>query len=260
MYPKIEDQIEALSAVKKKINVDQNGTLIYLTISGSHLYGFPSGDSDVDYRGAYITGEENLLGLYGKRDMIGLREPQDIEVFELKKELNLALKSNCNVLEHINANPVYRTAEYLDMKRLVNNAMSKKGLYGSYRGLARFNYKKFIMRDRRTYKKYLYIFRGLMAGIHVLQTGRIQPSLVELNKYFKIKDLDVLIKHKIEGKEKEEVRDAIDSGALDEHIGSLFSRLDKAYEKSKIPEKPDEDDIERLNRWLINLRKERIRR
>jgi len=258
-YPNIEDQIKVIASVKKKINEDQNGKLIYLTISGSHLYGFPSKDSDVDYRGAYLTGEENLLGLRGKRDVIEISEP-DIVVFELKKELGLALKSNCNVLEHINATPIYRTAEYLDMKRLVNNALGKRGIYNSYRGMAMFNYKKFIMRDRRTYKKYLYIFRGLMAGIHVLETGRIQPNLIELNKYFRIKHLDVLIEHKREGTEKEVVKAEIDSGQVDEEIVKLFERLDRAYERSKIPDKPDSEDAEAVHRWLVNLRKDRIRR
>ena len=271
MYPNIEDQIKVIASVKKKINEDQNGTLIYLTISGSHLYGFPSVNSDVDYRGAYLTGEENLLGLHGKRDVIELIKPRraypdespdpaDVVVFEMKKELGLALKSNCNVLEHINATPIYRTAEYLDMKRLVNNALGKRGIYNSYRGMAMFNYKKFIMRDRRTYKKYLYIFRGLMAGIHVLETGRIQPNLIELNKYFRIKHLDVLIEHKREETEKEVVKAEIDSGLIDEEIVKLFERLDRAYERSKIPDKPDLEDVEAVHRWLVSLRKDRIRR
>jgi len=62
----LEEQIKVIARIKEKIDKDQNGELIYLTISGSDLYGFPSKDSDVDYRGTYLTGTENLLGLHKK--------------------------------------------------------------------------------------------------------------------------------------------------------------------------------------------------
>lgn len=252
MYPPLEDQIKVVSQIKKQVDETQNGRVIYITISGSHLYGFTSRDSDVDYRGTYITGTENLLGLRRKRDVIEMKP--DIVMFELSKEINLAIKGNCNVLEHINSEPVYRTAESIELKRMVNNTFGKRGLYNSYRGMAMFNYKKFILKGKKTYKKYLYVFRGLMAGIYTLQTGRIQPNIVELNKYFKIPLVKTLVKHKQEGSENEEVADLVNSGELDELIPELFTRMDKAYDKCKISPKPDEDGVSEINSWLIEQR------
>jgi len=248
----IEEQIKAVSLIKQKVDTSQNGRVIYITISGSDLYGFPSKDSDVDYRGTYITGTENLLGLGRKRDVIEMKP--DIVMFELAKEINLAVKGNCNVLEHINAEPVYRTAESLELKQMVNNTFGKRGLYNSYRGMAMFNYKKFILRGKKTYKKYLYVFRGIMAGTHALQTGRIEPNIITLNKYFKIPLVKTLIKYKTGGAEKEEVSDLVDSGELDALIPPLFERMDKAYDRCKISEKPDEDGLEEINSWLIEQR------
>lgn len=253
MMPPIEDQIEVVSKIKRKINTDQNGRVIYIIVSGSHLYGFPSPNSDVDYRGAFVTGTENLLGLHKKRDVIEMKP--DIVMFEIAKEIGLAIKGNCNILEHINAEPIYRTAESVELRQLVNNTFGKKGLYNSYRGMAVFNYKKFILKGKKTYKKYLYVFRGLMAGTYALQTGRIQPNMVELNKYFKLPEIKTLIKHKLEGTEESEVEDLKESGRLDEMIPSLFEKMDGAYLKSRIPEKPDEDDFLKMNSWLIELRK-----
>jgi len=252
MYPKIEDQIKVVSAIKQKVDKDQNGRVIYIMISGSHLYGFTSQDSDMDYRGTYITGTENLLGLQRKRDVIEMKP--DIVMFELAKEINLAVKGNCNVLEHINAEPIYRTAESLELKRMVNNTFGKRGLYNSYRGMAMFNYKKFILRGKKTYKKYLYVFRGLMAGTYALQTGRIQPNIIELNKYFKIPLVKTLVTHKRDGTENEELRDIVDSGKLDALIPDLFDKMDKAYDRCKISEKPDEDGLSQINSWLIEQR------
>jgi len=252
----LEEQIKTIARVKDKIDRDKNGTLIYLTISGSDLYGFSSKDSDVDYRGTYLTGTEGLLGLNTKRDVIEMKP--DIVLFEMLKELHLALKGNCNVLEHINAEPIYRTAEFLEMKQMINNAFPKRGVYNSYRGMAMFNYKKFIMKGRKTHKKYLYVMRGLMAGIYVLQTGRIESNIETLNKYFKIPEVKALIKAKREGFEKDEIIDSIEDGSLDSMIPVLFERMDKAYIKSKLPDRVDPDLWDEVNRWLINLRTEKI--
>lgn len=252
----LEEQIKTIARIKEKIDTDQNGMLVYLTISGSDLYGFASKDSDVDYRGMYLTGTENLLGLHKKRDVIEMKP--DIVLFELEKELNLALKGNCNVLEHINAEPIYRTSDFLDMRQMINNAFPKKGLYDSYRGMAMFNYKKFIMAGRKTYKKYLYVFRGLMAGTHALQTGRIESNIETLNKYFKLDEVKTLIKAKREGFENDECISLIENGRLDAMIPELFDRIDKAYVKSKIPDKVDPQLWNEINSWVISLRTDKI--
>jgi len=256
MRVSIEEQIKQVSRIKRRVNELQNGRVIYIIISGSDLYGFPSKDSDVDYRGTYIAGTENLLGLSKKRDVIELKP--DISMFEIAKEINLAVKGNCNILEHINAEPIYRTAESIELKQMVNNTFGKKGLYNSYWGMAAFNYKKFILRGKKSYKKYLYVFRGILAGTHALETGRIQSNMVELNKYFKVPEIKLLIKHKVEGTEEEEIKDLKESGQFDELIPPLFDRMERAYLRSKIPESPDEDGVAKLNSWLINLRKSQL--
>lgn len=250
----LESQIETVSKIKKRVNELQGGRVIYVTISGSDLYGFPSEDSDVDYRGCYQTATGNLLGLKRRRDVVEMKP--DIVMFELAKEINLAVKGNCNVLEHLNAKPVYRTAESVELTQMINNAFGKRGLYNSYRGMALFNYRKFILQGKKTYKKYLYVFRGLLAGIYALQTGRIEPNINELNRYFKIRKVTELVKHKVEGTENEKVSEMIESGVLDELIPSLFERMDKAYTKCKIPEQPSDEDLDGINHWLIEVRRE----
>jgi uncharacterized protein len=247
----IEEQIAVIAQIKKELNTKQNGKLLYLTISGSDLYGFPSQNSDVDYRGAYITGTHNLLGIRRISDVVELKP--DIVLFEVKKEIGLALESNCNVLEHLNAPAIYKTPESMDLTRLLNNSITKEGVYNSYRGMAMFNYKKFILQGKKSYKKYLYVFRGLMAGIYVLQTGKIQSNINELNQYFKIPEITHLVKCKTDGLEESEVEDLKNSGTLDDLIEPLLKRLDSAYEKTKMPSIKDRDDTE-INSYLIKLR------
>jgi predicted nucleotidyltransferase len=44
--------------------------LLFATVSGAHLYGFPSPDSDYDLRGAHVLPAEDSLGLLPKRETI----------------------------------------------------------------------------------------------------------------------------------------------------------------------------------------------
>ena len=42
--------------------------LLFVTVSGAHLYGFPSADSDVDLRGSFAAPLADVLGLDTPRE------------------------------------------------------------------------------------------------------------------------------------------------------------------------------------------------
>src|SRR2546428_2711919 len=78
--------------------------LLFATISGAHLYGFPSRDSEFDLRGAHILPLEKVVGLDVKHERIesskvikGLE--MDIVSHDVRKFCSLLLKKNCYVLE-----------------------------------------------------------------------------------------------------------------------------------------------------------------
>lgn len=250
----IKEEIELISKLKNKVHSNE-GSLMNIYISGSHLYGWESKDSDLDIRGCFVLNKEKFLGLNYPIEVLELKgeEGKDIVLFEIKKLINLAIKGNCNILEELNAEQIYKNVEFVRLRQLINNAFGKRGIYNSYRGLAEFNYKKFILSGKNTVKKYLYVFRGLMAGIYCLQTGLIEPNMEKLNKTFKIKEVDELLKIKRNGLEEEPLKD-LENGNLDLIIKDLFNKLDKAYLKSKIPDKPDKEDIEEINKFLISIR------
>ena len=81
---------------------------IFYTLSGAHLYGFPSSDSDFDIRGCHIQDKREICGLNVPKDVIE-RMTGDIDFvsFDIKKELGLILQNNSNVLEHVFAPPWY---------------------------------------------------------------------------------------------------------------------------------------------------------
>src|ERR1700753_3827706 len=80
--------------------------LLFATISGAHLYGFPSPDSDFDLRGAHILPLEKIAGLEVEDETVqdsriieGLE--MDIVSHDARKFFGLLLKKNGYVLEQL---------------------------------------------------------------------------------------------------------------------------------------------------------------
>jgi predicted nucleotidyltransferase len=251
---KYEDTLEEVTRVKREISIKTAGIVLYLTISGSHLYGFSGPDSDIDYRGCYLTDTNTVLGMHRIREVMKFKP--DTELYELYKEIYGLLKGNCNVYEHLNAKPIYSTAESMTLKSLANRAMGKKGIYGSYKGLATNNHKKFILGGKASPKKYLYVVRGLMAGAHALITGTIEPNLIKLNSIHKYDIIDELIKAKTEGFENGNMPGYINIDELETTIEVLYAIIDEAYEESSLPDEPSDDIKDEINSFVIRTRKD----
>ena len=84
---------------KLKELVKNNGSLIYAYIRGSHAYGLNVETSDIDTGGIYIANNKDLLSLPGYyKDQVS-DEKNDNVVYEVRKFLELLLKSNPNMLE-----------------------------------------------------------------------------------------------------------------------------------------------------------------
>src|SRR3954469_15023331 len=86
-----------------RIVAAQPHPLLFATISGAHLYGFPSPDSDYDLRGAHVLPLEAVVGLEvpdetleESRVIDGLE--MDIVSHDVKKFFGLLLRKNGYVL------------------------------------------------------------------------------------------------------------------------------------------------------------------
>jgi predicted nucleotidyltransferase len=84
----------------------QNYAPLFVTVSGAHLYGFPSPDSDVDLRGAHLLPLRCVVGLdmpnqtiERKLDLAGVEV--ELVSHDLGKYLRLLVKNNGYVLEQI---------------------------------------------------------------------------------------------------------------------------------------------------------------
>jgi len=261
----LETRIKLIAKIKKELNDKYSGELFSLVISGAHLYGFESKDSDIDIRGVYIVNTHKLLGLTKPRQVIDKitlsangKEFKDIVIYELGKETRLLIKSNCNAFERLVSEPkLFTSSEYLDWYKKM--LLTKIGVYRSYKGLAMHNYDKFISSGRKsTVKKYLYIFRGLMAGITTLEEHRIEPNINILTRRFKVPIIKKLVRLKKEGREEGILPSHISTSILDSMISRFLDRLDNAYFKSKLPDVISQDEFNEINSLIISIRKNHL--
>lgn len=228
---------------------------VYYSVSGAHLYGWESPDSDIDVRGSHIIPLKKMIGLGKPKDVvektIGL---YDFVSFDIGKEISLLMANNCNVLENVLATPFSYGVDgkyYGGLKQIARGALSKV-VSQPYRGLARSNYEKFIAgKSTVSSKKYLYVLRSLMAAIYCLRYGRIEADLRKLNadSLFRYALIDELVAKKRMFKEKEEQKANYEAEKL---IKQLNLELGLAEVESSLPDTPQ--NKEEANQFLIDTR------
>jgi len=231
-------------------------SIIFYTLSGAHLYGFPSSDSDFDIRGCHIQDKREICGLNVPKDVIEImRGDIDFVSFDIRKELGLILRNNSNVLEHVFAPPLVSGPLLPTLKKIAGLSLST-AVFNPYHGLASHNWKngsvpKTPVNGDNSVKRYLYILRSLMAGIFVLDKGRIEPNINELNRHFRYPLVDEFVSIKMNGCEKGLIESREDADIL---ITQLFHDLDTARENSPLPKNPPEEVFDLANEFLLECR------
>jgi len=236
------------------INLPVPHPLLFATISGAHLYGFPSPDSDIDVRGSFILPMDELLGLQSPQETVTRTYEHDgrevdLVAHDLRKFVMLMLKRNGYVLEQIYSPLVVHGGAALEELRVLARGCIVRHLVHHYRGFAHNQMALMQKQSPPRLKDLLYVYRVLLTGIHVLQTGEIEANLRHLNAHFHLPDIDELIARKIA-----EGTPLTEGEAHLPRIDELLSRLDDAFEKSKLPEKPT--NFLALNAFVIRIRKE----
>ena len=89
--------------------------LIFATVSGAHLYGFASPDSDWDLRGVHLLPADEVLGLFDPQETIEQEQKEDgveldLVTHDARKFFALLLKRNGYVLEQLYSPLVVHTS------------------------------------------------------------------------------------------------------------------------------------------------------
>lgn len=181
--------------------------LLFVTISGAHLYGFESPDSDVDLRGCHIVPASEWFMLDPPRDTVevmdrGSRPEADLVTHDARKFFLLLLKNNGYVLEQVMSPLVVRAApEFEELRALAQGCITRHHQHHFSR-FARNQWELVVRSGAPTVKGLLYTYRVLLAGIHLMRTGRVESNLRRLNAEFRLAWIDDLIARKVGGDEK----------------------------------------------------------
>ena len=232
--------------------------LLFATISGAHLYGFPSPDSDFDLRGAHVLPLERVIGLDVRDETVedsrvieGLE--MDIVSHDARKFFGLLLKKNGYVLEQL-FSPliVHTTPEHSELKDLARSCVTRHHSH-HYFGFAETQWKLFLKESPRRVKPLLYVYRVLLTGIHLMRTGELEANLLTLNQEFQLPYIAELVARKLAGPEKSKLEDA-DLAFHEAEYQRLRAELQAAHDASKLPELPSDETRGALNNLLVRVR------
>ena len=112
--------------------VDQHPyPLVFATISGAHLYGFPSADSDYDLRGIHLLPLADVVGLKTGHETVeksGVYDGLEVDLVthDARKFFTLLLRKNGYVLEQL-LSPlvIHSTPEHEELKALSQGCITR---------------------------------------------------------------------------------------------------------------------------------------
>ncbi len=232
--------------------------LLFATVSGAHLYGFPSPDSDFDLRGAHILPAREVLALTHAYDTLELmrNEPGfelDLVTHDLAMYFDLLLKKSGNMLEQLYSPlVVHTTPEHDELKSIAAGCVTSALAY-HYLGFAQTQWRLFSKETAPRVKPLLYIYRVYLTGIHIMETGEVQANLVDLNKKYRLPFIDDLIALKLAGPEKGTLKQS-DLAFHESEKNRLDALLRTRSESSHLPLAPSAACAGALSDLLVRLR------
>lgn len=239
---------------------------VFATVSGAHLYGFASPDSDVDLRGAYLLDARTMLGLAPPDETMTIvaneappGSSKELELdwvaHDLRKFVRMMVSHNGYAMEQLYSPLVVVSGPiHEELKSLGRGAITRP-MVRHYFGFAKGRRQRLREPDP-TVKHLLYAYRVYLSGIHLMQTGELDANLPSLNRRFRLGPIDELVERKREGAEKMKLHPdelATHMG----HLDRLESALTEAHERSHLPMEPlTTIDLEDL---VIRVRLETLR-
>lgn len=229
--------------------------LMFATVSGAHLYGFPSPDSDFDLRGVHILPVKNVVALEQHDETIESMRMEgslelDLVTHDIKKFFLMLLKKNGYVLEQLFSPLVVRTSsEHEELKEIAVQCVTRYHNH-HYLGFSETQWRLFAKEEVPRVKPLLYVYRVLLTGIHLMRTGVIEANLTTLNKEFRLPYIDELVELKKGGEHQTQAQ--IDLHFHESEFLRLRKQLEEEGEKTTLREKPE--GREALDELLVRCR------
>lgn len=232
------------------------GRMLLCGITGSHFYGFPAPDSDLDLKGIHLAPTRALLGLSRPDPAINAEGWEsgvlcDYTSNEAEQALRLLLKGNGNMLERI-FSPIqlYKSAERDQLLELAPAYLSRR-VFHHYKGFFQQVCEQHLKDGDRRVKPLLYAYRTALTGIHLLLTGQLIGDLGQLAPLYGCDAaLDLIAIYRSSSEKK--ILDPDEDARHRSFWPALLERLESAFIISPLPEAPPNEA--RCSEWLVSLR------
>ncbi|MFE4634344.1 DNA polymerase beta superfamily protein [Streptomyces sp. NPDC056773] len=237
--------LDAMELDLTAVVAEQPDPLLFATVSGAHLYGFPSKDSDVDLRGAHLLPAAELLSLRDPeetRSRMWFRDgtEMDLVTHDLRKFVRLMLNRNGYVLEQL-LSPlvVHTTPTHQELVSLAPGVLTSHHAH-HYRGFANTQWRLFG--KSAELKPLLYTFRALLTGIHLMRSARVEAHLPTLLD--EVPEAPGYLAGLIEAKVEAEhgAATGVDAARVERDFEALHGVLEAAQGASLLPEHADAFD------------------
>jgi len=258
---------QKIKEICEDLEKDENIKILFAIESGSRAWRFQSANSDYDVRFVFVRPLNEYIKLNKHEEVISVNYDEqfkicppekaliDIVGFDIFKFLNLLSKSNPTAIEWLMSDIIYYGEPNKVFQKFALNNFNEISLYSHYLSLARNNFRPIKTKKNVTYKKYLYVLRGLINAQWILYKKSIPPIIFE-NTIREIENLIPkeivskiyeIISIKIKGNnEKETIENDAD---LDNFIENFLNEL---YNKKPLVSKK-KINLEELNKELRNI-------
>ncbi|WP_199565079.1 nucleotidyltransferase domain-containing protein [Spongiactinospora rosea] len=221
-----------------EIPAGQPYPLTFATVSGAHLYGFPSRDSDVDLRGVHLLPLADVVGLRQGEETVTRSWTRDgVEVdlvtHDLAKFCRLLLGRNGYVLEQLLSPLVVATSGVHEELCALAPGCLTRWHAQHYLGFARNQWALFGRSGGL--KPLLYTFRVLLTGLWLMRTGEVVADVTRLYGDAPAY-LPELVAAKREAEHGALPADAPGAERLASDVARLTAALAEAEERSTLPE------------------------
>ncbi|MFG1604581.1 DNA polymerase beta superfamily protein [Actinoplanes sp. NPDC049265] len=235
-----------------QIATDLPYPLIFATVSGAHLYGFASVDSDLDLRAAHVLPVAEVIGLRTGPETLstdGFRDGVELDVVshDLLKFARLLNSRNGYVLEQL-LSPlvVVTTPAHAELVALAPRLMTRNHAH-HYLGFAATQEKVFAKTGEL--KPALYLLRVLLTGLHLMRTGEVVADLRELDAPAYAPDLIAAKRAAEHGPFPPDL-----AVALEKDVARLRVELEAARDASHLPDKPEPAAVRELHDLVVRVR------
>jgi uncharacterized protein len=164
-----------LQTLEEKFSVK----ILFACESGSRAWGFPSPDSDYDVRFIYMHNKAWYLSLEEGKDTIDIpvNDVLDINGWDLRKSLRLAMKSNAVIYEWMQSPIIY--CEKNDFRALFQQIapsnFSPIAAIHHYLSMGRKKQAECLAEPNVKLKRYFYALRATLAALWIAEYKAIPP-------------------------------------------------------------------------------------